>query len=635
MRFLILFFIVFIFSCSPKSTTRVTEQNNSTNSSKNQENAYTKQEVYIPMRDGVKLFTSIYIPKDISPQNKYPIIMQRTCYSVKPYGENNMRQHIGPNQFMEEEGYIVVYQDVRGRWMSEGEFTNMTPIVPHTSNQNVDESTDTYDTVEWLINNVPNNNGKVGQWGISYPGFYATNAAIDAHPNMVAVSPQAPIGDFFFDDFHHNGAYTYAYWSVNNLFGIRKTEPVDTAWYQFPSFPTPDLYDFYLNHTPIAKIDKDYPAPDNFFWKEIKEHPNYDTFWQKRGIIQHLKNKITPAVMVVGGFYDAEDLYGPLQTYKTIEKNNPNTYNTIVMGPWSHGDWARKAGRQAVSNVYFGDSINVNFQRNIESAFFRHFLKGNGSMDSGLPEAYMFDSGRKKWQSFEQWPAKNTEILDCYFAPNQQLLIGAEHRAPAFDEYVSDPWKPIPYNMDIKPVFIPRKYMADDQRQQARRPDVLVYTTEILDRDISLAGPIMADLFISTSGTDSDFVVKLIDVYPADTQNTEETQDHIEMGGYQQLVRGEVFRGRYRKDFEHPIPFVPNKKEELKWQLQDAFHTFKKGHQIMIQIHSSWFPYVDVNPQRFVPNIFEAQESDFQKANQRLWYGSGQQSKISLTVLTK
>lgn len=644
----ILFALIFIVSCrSPQpvqQTEDVTEQQDikaqgidSLSIQKSEtyvvEDYYIKKQVYITMRDSIKLFTTIYIPKDISASNTYPIMMKRTCYSSRPYGANEFMSKLGPNEFMMKDGYIFVYQDVRGRWMSEGEFTNMTPIdFPHNNNKNVDESTDTYDTVEWLINHIEHNNGRVGQWGISYPGFYATNAAIDAHPAMKAVSPQAPVGDFYFDDFHHNGAYTYAYWSVNNLFGIQKTEPVDTAWYEFPEFSTPDIYEFYLQHTPISKLDEDYPNPNNFFWKQIKEHPNYDEFWQKRGIIQHLKKDIRPAMMIVGGFFDAEDLYGPLETYKTIEKYNTDTYNTIVMGPWSHGDWARKSGRQSVSNVFFGENINKDYQKDIETKFFHHFLKGSGNNNTGLPEAWMFDTGAKHWSEFSAWPPENANKISYYFG-DDVLDKTLPNDGVASNEFISDPENPVPYNMDIKPVFIPRKYMADDQRKQGRRPDVLVFETDVLQEDVTLAGPIWANLFVSTTGTAADWVVKVIDVYPPDTPNTEETQDHIVMGGYQLLVRGEAFRGRYRNSFEFPEPFVPNQVTEISWQLQDAYHTFKKGHKIMVQVHSSWFPYIDMNPQTYVPNIFKAKESDFQKQTHKLYHNEQYQSGVTLSVI--
>ena len=595
---------------------------------------YNKTQVYIPMRDSVRLYTTIYTPKDIGTNNSYPILMKRTCYSSRPYEPSEFPSGLGPSETMQNEKYIFVYQDVRGRWMSEGEFTNMTPIVlPHDNNTNVDESTDTFDTVEWLLNNLDNHNGKVGQWGISYPGFYATNAVIDAHPAMKAVSPQAPIGDFYFDDFHHNGAYTYAYWSVNNLFGIQKTEPVDTAWYSFPEYDTPDIYNFYRKRIPISKMDEDYPLPNNFFWEEIKAHPNYDEFWQKRGIIQHLKSDIRPAVMTVGGFFDAEDLYGPLMTYKTIEEHNPNTYNTIVMGPWSHGDWARKSGRQAVSNVFFGENINETYQSDIEATFFHHFLKGSGDGTTGLPEAHMFDSGTKQWSEFSAWPPQNATKKAFFINAREALSVEQVNDGESFEEFLSDPLKPVPHNMDIKPIFIPRKYMADDQRQQSRRPDVLVFETDVLTTDVTVAGPIWANLFVSTTGTAADWVVKVIDVYPPDEPETEETQNHISMGEYQLLVRGEAFRGRYRNSFENPEPFIPNQVTEVNWQLQDAFHTFKAGHKIMVQIHSSWFPYIDSNPQTYVENIFEAKQSDFQKQMHKVYHSTQYPTNITMSII--
>jgi putative CocE/NonD family hydrolase len=597
----------------------------------NPESFYNKTEHYIPMRDGVRLYVAVYTPKDASVNNTYPIMMQRTCYSAQPYGKELRSFERSPE--LANEKYIFVFQDVRGRWMSEGSFDNMRPYIPNKKNdQQIDESSDTYDTIEWLINNVSNNNGKVGIWGISYPGFYSTCSLIDAHPALKAVSPQAPIGDFYFDDFHHNGAYTLSYWSVNNLFGIQKNGPSDTAWYQFPNFGTPDMYDFYLRHTPLSKLDA-VSAPDNFFWEEIKEHPDYDEFWQKRNIVQHLKD-VSPAVMTVGGWFDAEDLYGPLMTYGNIEKWNKNTYNTIVMGPWSHGDWSRRQGRQSVSNVFFGENINEDYQAQVEARFFKHWLKGPADGKTGLAEAHMFDCGKKEWQDFVNWPPAEAQRTKFYFTPGGELadkvVAGAGRKHSA---YVSDPAHPVPFRTDIKPMFIPRKYMADDQRHVSRRPDVLTFSTDVLKEDMTLAGPVGANLFVSTTGTDADWVVKVIDVYPGDHPDYAETQDNMSMGGYQQLVRGEVFRGRYRQSFEQGIPFKPEEVTEVNWQLQDVFHTFKKGHRLMIQVQSSWFPYVDMNPQTFVPNIFEAKEEDFQAQTHRLWHSDTYPSSVEMGVL--
>ncbi|MCJ7757786.1 MAG: CocE/NonD family hydrolase [Gillisia sp.] len=566
---------------------------------------YDKQEVYIIMRDGVKLHTTIYSPKDTS--KKYPIILQRTPYSSNPYGEDQFRSKIGPNEYLMKEGNIIVYQDVRGRWMSEGTYDNMRAYIPNKKGKQIDEASDTYDSIEWLVNNVKNNNKRVGTWGISYPGFYAVYSLLDAHPALKAVSPQAGIGDFFFDDFHHNGAYLLSYWKVTALFGYEKEKPTTETWYQFPELGTQDQYQFFLDNGPLSNLDK-YYQEDNVFWQQLKEHPNYDEFWKSRGIIQYLKD-IKPAVMVVGGLFDAEDLYGPFETYKTIEKSSDN-YNTMVFGPWSHGDWARKKERQAVGNVYFGDNISKDYQKNIETKFFNHFLKGSGTKDSGLPEAYVYDTGNREWNSYETWPPKNAKSKRYYLGDDQKLSDSASNSEVSF---VSDPKKPVPYSEDIKMVFTPRKYMTDDQRFAARRPDVLMFETPVLEEDMILVGTIEAHLKVATTGTSADWIVKVIDVYPPDAKDFEETQDHLKMGNYHMMVRSEIIRGRFRNSFEKPEPFEPNKKTDVNFQLQDVNHTFKKGHKLQIQVQSTWFPLIDLNPQTYVPNIFKAKEEDFTK----------------------
>ncbi|MCK0145241.1 CocE/NonD family hydrolase [Arenibacter sp. F26102] len=573
---------------------------------------YNKKEVTIPMRDGIKLHTTIYSPKDTS--KKYPIIMSRTPYSCRPYGSNEYKALISPNRKMMKEGNIVVYQDVRGRWNSEGVYDNMRAYIPNKKEREVDEASDTYDTIEWLINNVQNHNGNVGIWGISYPGFYSTYSLLDAHPALKAVSPQAPIGDFFFDDFHHNGAYLLSYWRATAVFGYMKDQPTTEEWYSFPELGTEDQYQFFLDAGPLSNLDK-YYKEDNVFWQQLKEHPNYDDFWQKRGIIQHLEN-IKPAVMTVGGWFDAEDLYGPLNTYGHIEKNSSN-YNTIVMGPWSHGDWSKETKRQAIGNVYFGDDISKFYQENIETKFFNHFLKGEGGT-TGLPEAYVFDTGAKEWKSFDSWPPKNTS-KETYSLQRNQRLGQIATREYSFQEFVSDPKKPVPYTEDIKMVFTPRKFMTDDQRFAARRPDVLVFETEPLEEPLTLAGDILAKLSVSTSGTDADWIVKVIDVYPADHENYEETQSYLKMGNYHQMVRSETMRGRFRNDFSKPEPFVPGEVTQVDIQLQDVFHTFKKGHKLQVQVQSTMFPYIDINPQTYVDNIFEAKPEDFQKQTHRVY----------------
>ncbi|RTE51883.1 CocE/NonD family hydrolase [Arenibacter aquaticus] len=588
----------------------------------NPKDHYNKMEVSIPMRDGIALHTTIYSPKDTS--KEYPILMSRTPYSCRPYGSNEYKAKISPNKRMMKEGNIVVYQDVRGRWNSEGVYDNMRPYIPNKQEGEIDEASDTYDTIEWLINNVKNHNGKVGVWGISYPGFYSTYSLLDAHPALKAVSPQAPIGDFFFDDFHHNGAYLLSYWRATAVFGYMKDQPTKEAWYSFPELGTKDQYQFFLDAGPLSNLDQYYGA-DNVFWQQLKDHPNYDEFWQKRGIIQHLED-IKPAVMTVGGWFDAEDLYGPLNTYSHIEENS-NNYNTLVMGPWSHGDWSKDSKRQAIGNVYFGDDISKFYQENIETRFFNHFLKGEGE-SSGLPEAYVFDTGKKEWATFDSWPPKNT-VKETYSLQRGQRLGKMATREYSFQEFISDPKKPVPYSEDIKMVFTPRKYMTDDQRFAARRPDVLVFETEPLKEPLSLAGDIMAKLTVATTGTDADWVVKVIDVYPPDHKDYEETQAYLKMGNYHQMVRSEVLRGRFRNDFSQPEPFVPNKETKVNIKLQDVFHTFKKGHKLQVQVQSTMFPYIDINPQTYVENIFKAKEEDFKKQTHRVY----NTSSIEFTVL--
>lgn len=593
-------------------------------------NNYDKKEYSVPMRDGTSLHTVVYSPKDKS--GTYPMLMQRTPYSAGPYGEGNMKNSLGPSSFLMEDGYIFVYQDVRGRWMSEGSYDNMRPTLNERSDdpQKIDESTDTYDTIEWLLANVDNHNGKVGQWGISYPGFYSAAALPFAHPNLKAVSPQAPIGDFYFDDFHHNGAYFLSYWLATSVFGYQKEEPTTEAWYDMVNPGTNDGYQFFMDMGPLKNAEK-YYGEDNFFWQQLKNNPDYNEFWQERSIIPHLKD-VSPAVMVVGGWFDAEDLYGPLTIYKTIEKNNPETYNSLVMGPWSHGDWSREKGPQVVSNMYFGDSISTWYQKEVERKFFHHFLKEESEGGPGLPEAYMFDTGLNQWEEFQEWPPKESEWTSFYLQENGGLSQD-KPTGNRFSTFESDPAKPVPYSQDIKITFTPRKYMADDQRFAARRPDVLTFETSVLEDDITLAGEIMAQLKVATSQTDADWVVKLIDVFPADHPNHPYVQDGVDMGNYHLMVRSEVIRGRYRESFEKPIPFVPDQITDVDFQLQDVYHTFKKGHKIQIQIQSTWFPLIDRNPQKYVDNIFEASEEDFVKAIHKVFHTENFPGKINVMVM--
>ena len=573
------------------------------------------------MRDGTKLHTTIYSPKDTS--QEYPILMQRTPYSSRPYGEDQFRSKIGPNEILMKEGNIIVYQDVRGRWMSEGQYDNMRAYIPNKKGKQFDEASDTYDTIDWLIKNVENNNGKVGTWGISYPGFYSTYSLLSGHPALKAASPQASIGDFFFDDFHHNGAYLLSYWRATAVFGYQKDKPVDTSWYKFPEIKTEDQYQFFMDEGPLSNLDK-YYKEDNEFWQQLKNHPNYDEFWQKRGIVQHIKD-IKPAVMIVGGLFDAEDLYGPFAIYKSLQENSDN-FSSIVFGPWSHGDWARETGRQGVGNVYFGDSISTHFQRDYETEFFNHFLKKKTKDAIRIAKAHIYDTGLREWNDYTEWPPKNTMEKTFYLGGDQKLTEEASNNE---EKFISDPAKPVPYNDEIKMVFTPREYMTGDQRFAARRPDVLVFETEVLENDMKLAGPIEAMLKVATTGTSADWVVKVIDVYPEDAENYEETMPHLKMSNYHMMVRSEVMRGRFRNSFEKPEAFEANKKTDVNLTLQGVNHTFKKGHKLQIQIQSTWFPLIDRNPQTYVDNIFKAEEDDFQKQTHTV-YGD---SAIKFSVL--
>ncbi len=591
---------------------------------------YEKSEFQIPMRDGVKLHTVVYTPKDKS--KKYPFVMQRTPYSAGPYGEGTMKTLLGPSEKMMQEGYIFVYQDVRGRWMSEGDYDNMRPTVPvrKKGSKEIDESTDTFDTIEWLLKNIKNHNSKFGQWGISYPGFYSAASLPFAHPALKAVSPQAPIGDFYFDDFHHNGAYFLSYWVATSVFGYQHAGPTDKPCYQMINPGTKDAYQFFMDMGALKNADE-YYGEDNFFWTQLKENPDYNEFWQKRSIIPHL-NDVKPAVMTVGGWFDAEDLYGPLAIYKTIEKNNPDAYNTLVMGPWSHGDWARENGYQQVSNIYFGDSISTWYQNNVEAVFFDHFLKGPANGKTNLPEAYVFDTGKKEWRMFDAWPPK--EVSEWVFFPHANGKLSTDiPQGNEVSTFVSDPSKPVPHSPDIKFNFTPRKYMADDQRFAARRPDVLVFETDVLEEDVTLAGEIMANLMVSTTETDADWIVKLVDVFPPDTPDHERVQQGTHLSNYHMMVRSEVIRGRYRESFTEPKPFVSGDKTAVPLQLQDVMHTFKKGHKIQIQIQSSWFPLIDRNPQKYVENIFKAEDADFIKAKHSVYHDADNPTAIHVQVL--
>ncbi|MFB3786036.1 MAG: CocE/NonD family hydrolase [bacterium] len=585
---------------------------------------YTKYEYRIPMRDGVKLFTAAYIPNDRS--KTHPFLLTRTPYSVAPYGADRYREYLGPRG-MEEEGYIFVFQDVRGRYMSEGEFVHMRPHNDNkNSNQDIDESTDTYDTIDWLLNHVANHNGKVGQWGISYPGFYSSAGAIDSHPALKAVSPQAPVADWFWDDFHFHGAFAlspaYGFFSVN---GIEHKERIQKTPEPIAKIESADMFQFFLDLGPLKNVNGKYFKGEIDFWNQFVNHPNYDAFWKARNILPHLKN-IRAAVLVVGGWFDTEDFYGPLKTYEAIERQNPGTSNRLVVGPWFHGGWTGEG--RALGDLDFGFQTGEYYIENVFVKFMNHYLK-DGDDDLDLPEAFLFETGANRWRTFGAWPPAERETRNLFLHGRGALSF----EKPAdpdteFDAYVSDPAKPVPHSGKILTSWAKRyraqEFFGEDQRFAASRPDVLVFKTDPLTEDITFAGPLRANLFVSTTGTDSDWVVKLIDVIP---------YDDPEKGGQQSLVRAQVFRGRYRNSYEFPEPFQPGEITEVSFEMPDILHTFQSGHRIMVQVQSTWFPFIDRNPQKYVPNIFEASEDDFIPVTNRIYHTADQASHIQVGIL--
>jgi uncharacterized protein len=592
---------------------------------------YTKYEYRVPMRDGKRLFTSVYVPKESA--KTYPIMFDRTPYSVSPYGVDNYKPDLGPSPKFGKEGFIFVYQDVRGRNMSEGEFVNMRPQIDHKRGpQDIDESSDTYDTIDWLVKNVPANNGRVGMWGISYPGFYTSTGLIDAHPALKCASPQAPITDWFIgDDFHHNGAlYLPHGYQFFDFFGRPRPEPViPKTTGRGDQSKLPDGYGFFLQMGPVANANELHFKNDVAFWNEMMKHGTYDEYWKARDLRPHLQN-IKPAVMTVGGWFDAEDLFGALHTYEQIEKSSPNAYNTIVMGPWFHGGWSRSNGDK-LGFVDFGSKTAEFYRDHIEFPFFMHWLKD--AADPKLPEAFVFETGTNQWRREPVWPPHDVTRKGLYLRANGGLSFDPpSEQGNAYDEYVSDPNKPVPFINGQAPGMT-REHMVEDQRFASTRTDVLTYSTAVLTEDVTIAGPLTPSLFVSTSGTDSDFVVKLIDVYPEDYPDPKPNPTGIHMGGFEQLVRGEVFRGKFRKSFEQPQPFVPGKMDKIEYVMPDINHCFRQGHKIMVQIQSSWFPLVDRNPQQFL-DIYNAKSSDFVKATERVYRGANSASCIKLAVRT-
>ncbi|MFZ1083602.1 MAG: CocE/NonD family hydrolase [Terracidiphilus sp.] len=601
---------------------------------------YTKYEFRIPMRDGKRLFTAVYVPKDAE-GGPYPFLINRTPYDVGPYGEDQYPMHLGPSPSdeFEQSGYIFVYQDVRGRWMSEGEYVEMRPHIDEkTSSKDVDDASDMSDTLDFLLKHIANNNGKAGIYGISYPGFYTSASIIDSHPALVAASPQAPMTDLFAgdDDSYHGGAFmlsaTFDFYAAyfhpqENPFKPKPVVPFD--------FGTPDSYKFFLRAGNITNLDQRYLKGSNWLFSDQVKHNTYDSYWQARDLSRHMKN-VHCAVLVVGGWYDAEDLSGPLSTFNAIRKFNPQTPATLVEGPWVHGGWARSDGSH-LGDVQFNSKTSEYFRVNVQFPFFEHYLKGKGKE---MPHAVVFETGKNLWHNLDAWPPKAAAPKTLYFHAGGKLSFNPPTEASGVDEYVSDPNHPVPF-VGYTTDTVPQRYMVDDQRFASYRPDVLVYETEPLEEDVTIAGPISPRLKIASSGTDSDFDVKLIDVYPEDYPDPDGTSEGnkrildappLHMGGYQQLLRGEPFRAKFRNSLEKPEPLTPGKEAEIDFTMPDLFHTFRRGHRIMIQVQSSWFPLTDRNPQTFT-DIPNAKPEEFQKATEQLFRQKDAASGVEVLVM--
>lgn len=600
---------------------------------------YTKYEHRIPVRDGVRLFTSVYVPKDQS--KTYPFLMERTPYSAAPYGVDETPRRLGPAPEFGKAGYIFVVQDVRGRYMSEGKFVEMTPHKTVKGARDVDESTDMFDTVEWLLKNVPGHNGRVGIWGNSYPGFFVSASIIDSHPAIKAASPQAPVTDLYMgDDSYHNGAFMLAAnYGFYTSFKQQDNPTVQPKKWEPFEYGTRDGYEYFLNLGTMANIVATVSKDAKSLLPEQITHDTYDEYWKSRNISAHLKN-VKAAVLTVGGWYDAEDPQGPLTTYREIKKNNAGIFNALVMGPWSHGSWQRADGRK-LGHVDFAANTGDYYRKQILLPFFEKFLKDTPEKPGTpkLAEAMVFETGTNVWRQYSTWPPANATSKTLYFHPGEKLAWTPPSTGD-YDQYTSDPAKPVPFTSAIHN-SVPQDFVVGDQRFAATRTDVLTYRSEVLEEDVRIVGAIKPKLFISSTGTDSDFVVKLIDVYPPEL--TEENPStgapprdvapakHV-MSGYQQLVRGEPFRAKFRKSFEKPEPLTPGKVETIEFTMPDIHHTFRRGHRIMVQVQSSWFPLIDRNPQTFV-HIPKAEAADYKIATQHLYRAPGQQSHIAVSVL--
>ncbi|GHB64118.1 glutaryl-7-ACA acylase [Psychrosphaera saromensis] len=591
---------------------------------------YAKYEYQIPMRDGIKLFTSVYIPYD--KKSEYPMMMQRTPYRVAPYGADKYKTKLGPSEIFEKEGFIFVFQDVRGKFMSEGKYVNMRPQdAGDKGGKATDDATDTYDTIDWLVKNVPNNNGKVGMWGTSYPGYYTSVAAINSHKALKAISPQAPIADWFFDDFHRNGAFSTPMAFIFFDTFDKQRDGEFAYWPKGMDSVTPDGYEFFRNLGPLSNVNKNYFKGERPFWNELTEHPNYDSYWQKRDLLQHLDN-VKPATLVVGGWYDTEDLYGPLATYKKMSKDNKKDNVHIIMGPWYHGQWNSKDGSK-MGEADLGFNTSEWFQERILLPFFKDNLKDADSNNEAgfLAQATIFETGANRWREFDTWPPKQGKDVTLYLGNNEKLLTHKDKQG-GFSDYISDPKKPVPHSAHTSRGW-DRPYMAEDQRFTARRTDVLVFNTDVATEDQTIAGAIDLNLWFSTDQSAADIVVKLVDVFPGMDANSNKVDK--ETGNRHELVRWGIIRGRFRNSMSIPEPFEANKPTLVKFELLDVLHTIKRGHKLQIQVQSSMFPFMDMNPQKYVDNIFKAKAEDYVRAEHKLYHSDKYPSSIEFKVIDR
>jgi uncharacterized protein len=589
---------------------------------------YVKRDYMVAMRDGVNLFTIVYTPRDTT--RTYPVMLFRTPYSIRPYEPDAYRARLGPSTDFDRDGYIFVFQDVRGKFRSEGEFEVLRPFIADKKGPaDVDESSDAYDTIEWALANLTGHNGRVGMWGVSYPGWQTVMAMMNAHPALRAASPQASPSDMFIgDDFHHNGAFRLMY-AFSWLAGNARTRAAPGAETGGPfRYGTPDGYRFFMEAGAPARIDSLYFHGQVPAWNDFMQHPDYDEYWQAQNVLKDLGT--VPAdlpILNVAGWFDAEDFYGPMSIYYTLEKLHPRNRSVLAVGPWLHGGWNSMPGDR-LGHIDFGTPTSRHFQTEVQFPFFQCHLKD--LCTHTLPEATVFETGANEWRTWDTWPPRATAERRLYFHADGRLSFEVPATA-GFDEYVHDPAKPVPFSAETRTTQ-GALWMIEDQRFAARRPDVLVYESEPLEEDVTIAGPIMANLFAATSGTDADWIVKLIDVLPGDAPDHDPNPTGVRMGHFQMLLAGEVFRAKYRESFEQPVPMVPGQVTHIEFDLRDRYHTFRKGHRIMVQVQSSWFPVIDRNPGRFI-DIYHARPEDYQKTTQRIHRSPAAASHLLLHVV--